>query len=355
MSFKFGGGNEKTSSYSEGDGWFNNADTSQLNKANRSGSSEAPWGPQSFQVDNLFDRAQYMMDNASGLSDREQYVYGEAADRARELAGGLMSDLGIGSGRSYGGQGGGGNFANVMNQVEGRGPSELLSDATMWGENNPYLESAIEQSWKNAQKYLDRNVGGAGGLNAAAAGTGNMASSRAGVAEGLARAEMADAGQQNELAARQAAFSQGLGASLDQLGLIAQQGSAAAGLDSTLASNATRRAIADQEAKLSGAALINELMGSAAGYAGGMEGGSMSNAALWDALARGSDIIQARDWGGDTTSYDDASVSGIDRSWGESKETGYSRGNSSMSGQGFSFDLDDVAKALILTGGGGGR
>jgi hypothetical protein len=128
-------------------------------------------------------------------------------------------------------------YDQMVDKMLGVGVGDFQEQAAQFAGQNPYLDEAVSQSWQNAQKLLGEQVGGGGGISHAASLGGNTSSSRAGVAEGVATAEMADRAQQNELALRQAAYDQGLeqanalyGGQLGLTGMIEQNAADTASL-----------------------------------------------------------------------------------------------------------------------------
>lgn len=102
-------------------------------------------------------------------------------------------------------------WGGMVDSIWGTTAGDLQGEAAQLAQNDPYANQSIAQSWENVNRQLDRRLGGAGGINDVAASTGNMDSSRAGVAEGVARSEATTAGQQAELGVRQRAYDQAQG------------------------------------------------------------------------------------------------------------------------------------------------
>jgi len=193
-------------------------------RSNKSGSgttseqsSSGPWAQQQPYLEQIFGSAQQLFDSSQGANQATQDAYGQAAgyqqDRLGTVGGQEAQMAQNWDQLRQQQQNATGRYNQVVDDVLRQGMGDFQQQAADFAGANPYLDQAVEQSWNNANKMLDRQVGGAGGIDHAASMGGNMSSSRAGVAQGLATSEMADAAQQNELALRQAAYDQGLGQS----------------------------------------------------------------------------------------------------------------------------------------------
>lgn len=180
-----------------------------------------PWKPQADQLRNVWDEAQGQYqrgvpqgDRYAGQSQEQQDAYRQGHDwasgRAAEGADqyGMMDRWGdlYQQHQDRTNQWGG-----MVDSLWGTSAGDLQQEASRLAQNDPYVNQAIDQSWGNVNRQLDRRLGGAGGINDVASATGNMDSSRAGVAEGVARSEATTAGQQAELAMRQRAYDQAQG------------------------------------------------------------------------------------------------------------------------------------------------
>jgi hypothetical protein len=174
---------------------------------------------------------------------------------------------------------------------------------------------------------LGRNVGGVGGINHSAGASGNMSSSRAGVAEGLARSEMADLGQENELALRQQAYTQGLGQANQMLGNKMNM----AGMLQTGPADMAALLQGQQASSAGFQDMQNNNLQNQMGWASRMDGGSWHNDNQWNNMQNAWNIIGGRSWGGESF---DQGGGAYDR-WGNST----SHTDSQERRNGFSLNL----------------
>jgi hypothetical protein len=267
----------------------------------------------------------------------------------------------------------GGTMPTVSRVAPATAPSTSVGG---WTESNPYLEPSIEASWDRADRMMGRSIGGTGGLNQAASASGNMASSRAGVAEGVARSEWADSAHENELAMRLASHEGAMNRALsargqdvdmrgqdlnyslgsrgqdvtmrgqDMSNLNSMLGAATdmyrtrAGLASGLASSAadTGALITSGLGAMGGLyGLEDGAMAGRLGFASGMPGGSTEGGNEWVNLLNAWNIIGSSPWGSTATGSETERLLNEQYGWGESRGSSYGRDKGTSGSTGFSF------------------
>lgn len=108
----------------------------------------------------------------------------------------------------------GSNAQNLFSQYSGVDPtSQILANANQYA-NNPYLNGVIDAANRDTVRGLTEQD--LPGINRAAAGTGNMNSSRTGVQEGIAQRGAMDRMADTAAAIRSQFFGQGLGMAQNQ-------------------------------------------------------------------------------------------------------------------------------------------
>jgi hypothetical protein len=300
---------------------------------------QGPWNQQAPHLQNIFGAAQDMFNQSQG--DANQLTR-DAYWRAEDAFGGMYDQA------THQGQQMEDRWNNLQGQQQQatqrynqltdeilqQGMGDFQQQAADFAGQNPYLDQAIDQSWDNANQMLDQQVGGAGGIDHSASQGGNMSSSRAGVAEGLATAEMADRGQQNELALRQAAYDQGLG----QANQLHQGRMNMAGM------------MEQNPAEM--ARLLQGQQGSQAGYQGMQSGalqGQMGAAegheqSMWNPVNNYMNIIGANNWGSEGTQSGYSSENRQKTGYAESHtdRAGTSTGSGRNSSSGWGVGLGDI-------------
>jgi hypothetical protein len=295
--------------------------------------TDNPWEAQSPYLQDTFYEAQRAYNNAYGMGQQERGAYQQGMDVTGQQLDRTLGNQGAMEGAWQGlrdmQQQAAAKYNGVVDQVLGTTMGNIQSQAAEFAGNNPYLQSAIDQSWGNAQKLLGQQVGGAGGINHQAASSGNMSSSRAGVAEGLATSEMADRAQQNELALRKGAYDQGIGQANQMLG---NQMSMAQMLKTNPA-EAAALLQGQQGADLAYQDVINQALGQQLGFSQGEQGGMIDQQQQWQNLGNYYGIVGANNWGGTTdTEYDEEGTG-----YGTRKGTEYGKTKDSSSDWGFSL------------------
>jgi hypothetical protein len=326
----FNAGKNKSKSESGGPYWENT-----FNSENKSGSQTnavnmGPWAGQQPYLTDVFDAAQRLFSGAQGANQNTQDAYKQYGDvsqsqldRAQGQQGGMESAWNALRGQQ---QQATDRYNQVVDGVLGMGMNDFQQQAADFAGKNPYLDQAVSQSWGNAQKMLNQQVGGAGGINHGASMGGNMASSRAGVAEGLATSEAANNAQQNELAMRQAAYDQGLG----QANQVHQGRMGMAGLLEQNAGDMAQLLGGQQASEAAYQQMIEQAL---SGIIGGAAGGEQS---MWNPLGNYYGIVGDKSWGdsgSNTTSYNESS-SGYGNTQGETPKT-----KSKSSGWNFGFSF----------------
>jgi hypothetical protein len=308
---------------------INTTDTMRQKQQGSRSTSDNPWEAQAPYLQNLFAGAQNLRQQGQTMGGAERAAYETGLDVTQQQLGdtqasaqGLMGawDQLRGHQRDLTGK-----YEGVVDKVLGTTMGGLQGQAADFAGNNPYLDQAVQSSWDNANKMLGQQVGGAGGINHQASSSGNMSSSRAGVSEGLATAEMADRGQQNELALRQSAYDQGLGQANQ---MVANDMTMAAMLEQNPADAAM--ILQGQQGSQAGYQdMINNILSNQIGYAQGQQGGRMDQQQKWDNLNNFYGIIGANNWGGSSdTDYKESST-------GTNKTKGTSLGKTKGSQFGF--------------------
>lgn len=122
----------------------------------------------------------------------------------------IQSQLASGQSMTNAGAGQTGSTIDAMKAFAGRdATSQNLASASAYA-NNPYLQSQIDAATRDASRqYNEQTVPG---INANAAGTGNINSTRTGVAQGIAQRGLQDTIADTSAKIRSQAWSQGLNA-----------------------------------------------------------------------------------------------------------------------------------------------
>lgn len=327
MGIEFGGESSKSkqSSTSQGSEYQWGTDYSQDQY------SKDPWGQQAPYLTDMFQRAQAMLGTQNfNTQERDSawrgYDWSQGqADNLRAAESALMGKWDDVYNRQVAEAG---RYSRLANDIADTTVGDIRNQATDFAENNPYIDQAIEQSWTGVNKLLDRNVGGVGGINHAAGASGNMSSSRAGVAEGLARSEMADYGQENELGLRKSVFDQGVGVATDLLGnKVSLAGQMAPYAHAGVAGNILAGM---QNTQAGYDDLLNRNYLAQMGFASGLPYGSQDQNASWNQMLQAWDVIGRNNWGGSGTS---TSTSEMER-----KGTSTNQSSAKGSSKGFGFD-----------------
>lgn len=290
--------------------------------ASRGQEQRGPWGPQADYIQGIWGAGNEQYEDAmssrpSALRGAEDYW----SDRAGAIGGegaARNEQWGDAIGRSddqYQ------NFMDIISGVQGRGMDDYQSDATNYAKNDPYLQESIDSAWQQADKRLGENVGGVGGINQNASGGGNMNSSRAGVAEGLARAEAAERGATLETGLRRDSYNQGLdlsrGIDSQQMGLAQLLKQSPGELASLLSGAQGAQITGDQQA----GDIFSQLFSSQTGQ----------EDYDWSKLSRLWDMVGGNNWGGTGRSVGDKVGSKSE----QSAESGSTKGKSTTVGLGF--------------------
>jgi hypothetical protein len=183
-------------------------------------STSTPWGPQGDALKGAFGDAQSVYDSQKGTPYYQGNTYasmdpltsqgiGANAGFATGAGAGAASDV-LASGNPLLAAGGQGLSAyQKLAGMAGTDPTQgNIASAGAYA-NNPFLDGQIDAASRDVTRNLNENQ--LPGLNEAATGSGNMNSSRAGVAEGIARRGAAD--QIGDIASnmRGQAYQSGLG------------------------------------------------------------------------------------------------------------------------------------------------
>jgi hypothetical protein len=313
----------------------------QHSTSNKSGSrattdqmSRGPWAEQQPYLQEVFGGAQDIFNQSQGANQYTQDAFNRVArDGYYRLDNTYSQEQAMADNWDQlrqQQQGATQRYNQVVDEVLRQGMGDFQQQASDFAGDNPYLDQAVNQSWGNAQDMLDRQVGGAGGINHSASQGGNMASSRAGVAEGLATAEMTDAAQQNELALRQQAYDQGL----NQANRVHE---GRMGMASTMEQTAgdMARLLAGQQAAQQG---YQQMAGQAHDMITANSLGAEQ--AHWNPIQNYMNLVGQRNWGqeGSSTRNTEYQEEGSGRDWG----TGSSEGSREQSG--FGFKLSNFIK-----------
>ncbi|MBO8085919.1 MAG: hypothetical protein J7D61_07755 [Marichromatium sp.] len=295
-----------------------------------------PWDQQAPYLQGMFQQAWGLMGNTPmGSQERDAYSAGHTnmQQRVGDLQGAQTDMSGQWDALKQQQQQQAARYDGVVDNILGTSAQDMQQQAAQFAGSNPYLDQAIEQSNANASRMLGQTVGGAGGINHQAASAGNMSSSRAGVAEGVARSEYANQAQQNELALRQNAYDQGLGQANQLLSnRMAMSGQLQSGVGDAAA------LLQGQQAANQGYyGLIDSALQQQLGYAQGQQGGYLDQQRWQDALQNAWGIIGSNNWGGTESGYSDSTKNAWEH--GESAGTSNSKTKSSGSSAGFSFSL----------------
>lgn len=183
-------------------------------------SESSPWKPAQSALEQILKDAGSIYDQQGGLNGN--WIDKNIADLTPEMQGAIKDLLGSDSMKetigtiNQGVQSGISGIGQATGMLGGLANQGITSDKINEMAKDLYdselVASQKEQLGADVQKSLDKNVQG---INQASAGSGNMGSSRAGVAEGVAIGEASDAiatgGAAIENAARTSAMSQALG------------------------------------------------------------------------------------------------------------------------------------------------
>lgn len=182
--------------------------------------TSTPWGPQGQQLQNVFGDAQGIYDSQKGTPFYQGDLYAGMDP---------LTDQGIQANASYATGAGADAASNVLNSGQsllGAGQQGLSAYNALYGAattdptqsnitsagqyaDNPYMSGMIDAASRDVTRNLYENQ--IPGLNEAATGSGNMNSSRAGVAQGIMERGAADRIGDISAAMRGQAYSQGLG------------------------------------------------------------------------------------------------------------------------------------------------
>jgi hypothetical protein len=298
-----------------------------------SSSSSGPWGPQRPYIEKAFSEAdriygdqQNQQNPYQGLQTPKQALPNQwqlqGAQAGANYAGGAMQDP-YALARGYNNIAERENsqynmYADMAQGLYNRGVGDIVKDAGTVA-TSPYMENAINSSWDNARRSFDMALNGAGGINHNASRSGNLNSSRAGIAEGLAEAESVRQGMEAENAMRLGAYNKGMDVSLAERGMDQ-------GVMGSLRRDPSR---ADVEGLLSNDARMGNMAGLMSGsgdYQQQLESAPLQN--IWDFYTQS----QQDPWAGLNSYY--GIVGG--NNWGQ-EATSKSRGSGSS--QGFNFSL----------------
>jgi hypothetical protein len=181
---------------------------------------------------------------------------------------------------------------------------------------NPYLDQSVDSMWNNVERVLAENIYGAGGVDHQAQISGNMSSSRAGVAEGNARADAARTGQEAELGLRSDAYTQGLNQwATDQDILYNTAGQLLSGKGDR---SDLLRGKADSMTAVNNA--INDT------YSSIINLDSLNSSNNWNSINNLWNILGSNSWGASTSNWGDTSNTGTTLNNGLSNATGISTG-----------------------------
>jgi hypothetical protein len=180
-------------------------------------STSTPWGPQGDALKGAFGDAKSIYDSqqgtpwyqgdlyagmdpltSQGINASSGFATGAGANAANTALGSGAGMLGLG-GRAY----------DALFGAASQDPTQANIDAAGQYANNPYMSGMIDAASRDVSRNLYENQ--LPGLNEAATSSGNMNSSRAGVAEGIMRRGAAD--QIGDIASnmRGQAYQSGLG------------------------------------------------------------------------------------------------------------------------------------------------
>lgn len=203
----------------------------------RSTSTSQPWGPQQGYLTDAFGNAQDLYNSRSGTPFYQGDLYAgmdplttQGLDATQDYATGAGAAasgnvLGAGQGLLGTGQQAAGAYSSLYGAAN-RDPTQANIRSAGQYADNPYMDGMIDSASRDVSRNLFENQ--IPGLNAAATGSGNMNSSRAGAAEGIMRRGAAD--QVGDIASnmRGQAYSQGLGlaenARTSNMGFMGQAG-----------------------------------------------------------------------------------------------------------------------------------
>lgn len=156
--------------------------------------TSTPWGPQADQLKSAFGDAQGLYDQQKGTPFYSGDLYAgmnPLTDQGIQANNGYATGAGaqaagnvLGSGQGMLGQGQ--NAASSYGQLQGMASQDPthanITDAGAYA-NNPFLNSQIDAASRDVMRNLTENQ--IPGLNMGATGSGNMDSSRAGIAQGV--------------------------------------------------------------------------------------------------------------------------------------------------------------------------
>ena len=183
-------------------------------------SESKPWAPAIPMLEKILANADKLFDAQGGIN--AEWVDKELADLTPEMQQAMKDMIGSQGMKdtinninqaTQQGLGGIGQSTGILGGLANQGiTSDKINQMAKDLYDTDMVKSQKEQLGKDVQAGLDKNVQG---INQRSAGSGNMGSSRAGVAEGVAIGEASDAiaqgGASIENAARQNAYGQALG------------------------------------------------------------------------------------------------------------------------------------------------
>lgn len=181
-----------------------------------------PWGPAKDILEGLLGNAQDLFDKQGGIN--QEFIDKEIADLTPEMQEAINGMLNTdkfkdwaqqGSDALQQGMGGIGQGSGILGGLGGQGiTSEDINSMAKDLYNSEMVQSSKEQLGKDIEGGLNKRVQG---LNQQASGSGNMGSSRAGVAEGVAIGEASDAYASGAAAIENNAMNQAYGQAIGTL------------------------------------------------------------------------------------------------------------------------------------------
>jgi len=288
-------------------------------------SEQTPWAPQGAQLTHAFGAAQNIFDSKvgtpwyqgdlhAGLDPLTQQgiegVGGYAAGAGAAAAGNVANSANPLLGAGALAMDGYGNLASMAGQDPTR---QNITNAGLYADN-PYLDGQIDAAARDVTRNLRENE--LPGIDRAATGTGNVNSSRAGVAEGIATRGAQDQIGDISAAMRGAAYDRGLLLSENARGTnMNATGAAASGMNSVYGQGLQGSGQGMDMAYRNLQAMVSAGQISQADAQGMMD----SEFARWqggdtrdsDLLARYYGIVGANNWGGTTNTTQKGPTPGL--------------------------------------------
>ena len=211
-----------------------------MGKPQQQTTTSTPWGPQADQLKKAFGEASALYDSkkgtswyggdlyarmdpltAQGINGTQGYATGQGAQTAQGVAGASAGLFGAGQGAL--------GLYGQMGQMAGQDPTQMnIANAGQYA-NNPYMDGMIDAASTDIRRNLSETV--MPEIDRAATATGNINSTRAGVASGIAQRGAAETIGNISANLRGSAYQSGLGLSESaRMGNMGAMGSAASGM-----------------------------------------------------------------------------------------------------------------------------